>query len=61
VAFRSTDLVVICTFYYLNYDGATPKQIASYRRNVSRIMSAVKEEANNCVVKVKLMNYFIFF
>jgi nitrogen regulatory protein PII-like uncharacterized protein len=53
--------VVICTFYYLNYDGATPKQIASYRRNVSRIMSAVKEEANNCVVKVKLMNYFIFF
>lgn len=60
VALRSSELVVIFTFYYLNYDGATPKQIETYKRNISRVIATIKEESD-CKVRIKLMNYFIFF
>jgi hypothetical protein len=60
IALRATSEIFIISFFYLNYDGATPKQINEFHSNISRLKWMLHEETK-CTINLKLLNYFMFF
>lgn len=60
IALRTASEICIISFFYLNYDGATPKQIDQFHNNISRIKWILHEETK-CNINIRLINYFMFF
>jgi hypothetical protein len=56
---RSQDQVVILLYFYLNYDGATEKQISTFETSI-RDLAVTLHKETNYNIKMRVMNYFMF-
>jgi hypothetical protein len=57
---RSAEQVNIIAFFYLNYDGAEPRQRAAFYQNFTNMALLVQREIGY-VVSIKAINYFVIF
>lgn len=60
IVLRNSSIISVICFYYLNYDGASPKQIVDFHQNISKLKKTINAETGY-KVKLKMINYFIFF
>jgi len=57
---RSSNQILISSYFYLSYDGATEEQIKKFNDNIQNIAELIHKETNY-TVRFKSFNYFIFY
>jgi hypothetical protein len=57
---RSSTQVLISSYFYLSYDGATEEQIQKFDQSIQNIAELIHKETNY-TIKFRSFNYFLFF